>query len=674
MAGDNLAPTSAQLGARPGSTPLEPGSGRPPLPGGGRPHAPRSPGPDLKGPGLRVDARQVSAPRLRTLRGRLWALALAGGVLVCATGATGLTGLREVAAREHVADRYEGALLLVQQVETARERLRAELAVAERSPGAPPSTDLVRAAEAYDGLLEQEAAGLPDDLAALLEGPHDDAHVVLAQVMAATAATGLAPPASTTVVALGGAYEVAADDISARAEGAEERAIAARHLAEAWLAGMSVLALAVLAVLAALIARAAVRRLGQVSGVAAAVTAGDLQARTGLTGTDEVAQVGRALDEMADTLQDLLRAQRVQGDEQEFGNRLAAALEHADTAAAVLEVAGRAMDVAGPDLPMELLLADSSRAHLQVSAISPSHGGPGCRVTSPHGCPAVRAGGAVVAESSQALDACPRLREREDAASAVCVPITFMGRALGVLHAAQPTEGLPPEGVVPRMRALASLTGSRLGTVQALASAELQASTDLLTGLSNRRTGEERLRDLQAARTPYGLGLLDLDHFKTINDTHGHEAGDRALRVFAGVLTSVLRDEDSAVRWGGEEFVLVLPGADVQEVVVVLERVRAQLGVALARHACPVFTVSAGVADSMSGVLPEEQLAVADAALLTAKRQGRDRVVVGGTVAVTAGPGSVAAAAAGAGAGAGAGADAGAPPVAATVPSQASPV
>ncbi len=94
---------------------------------------------------------------------------------------------------------------------------------------------------------------------------------------------------------------------------------------------------------------------------------------------------------------------------------------------------------------MELLLSDSSRAHLEQVAVNPASGGPACPVESPFACVAVRRGNPLVFESSEALNACPKLRGRaEGACSAVCVPISFMGRSLGVLHATG-ADGAPPD-------------------------------------------------------------------------------------------------------------------------------------------------------------------------------------------------------------------------------------
>ena len=121
--------------------------------------------------------------------------------------------------------------------------------------------------------------------------------------------------------------------------------------------------------------------------------------------------------------------------------------------------------------------------------------------------------------------------------------------------------------------------------------------------------------------------VADLDHFKQLNDTHGHEAGDRALRVFAHATLQALRDEDLVARWGGEEFVIVLPDADCDQAVVVLERVRSNLAQAHQGGHAP-FTASFGVTDSSRGDSLQELIQLADVGLYMAKAAGRDRISV----------------------------------------------
>jgi diguanylate cyclase (GGDEF)-like protein len=162
---------------------------------------------------------------------------------------------------------------------------------------------------------------------------------------------------------------------------------------------------------------------------------------------------------------------------------------------------------------------------------------------------------------------------------------------------------------------------------------ERQALVDGLTGVANRRRCAEALSAevARAARhgAPFALVLADLDDFKAVNDAHGHAAGDLVLREFADVLRSTLRESDLAGRWGGEEFLLLLPGTDAAGAAQLADRVRLAFterpmlgpdGAALA------VTCSFGVAQHRAGEDEEELFAAADRALYRAKRQGKNRV------------------------------------------------
>jgi diguanylate cyclase (GGDEF)-like protein/PAS domain S-box-containing protein len=312
-----------------------------------------------------------------------------------------------------------------------------------------------------------------------------------------------------------------------------------------------------------------------------------------------------------------------------FGAQLVEALEMADEESAAYDVARRAMVEISTEAPMELLLSDSSRAHLEQTAIHPTAGAPSCPVESPYSCVAVRRGNPVVFDSSEALNACPKLRGREQGAcSAVCVPISFMGRSLGVLHATGP-EGVPPRPEqVSQLTTLATQAGARIGTVRAFEKTQLQAQTDGLTGLINRRTLETELRSLMRQERPFAIALADLDRFKTLNDTHGHEEGDRSLRLFAHVVRQVLRDHDLVARWGGEEFLIALPDADADSAVQVMERIRARLADTV-RGGHAQFTASFGVTDSSQAQSLQELIQLADVGLYLSKSNGRDRVTIG---------------------------------------------
>jgi diguanylate cyclase (GGDEF)-like protein len=162
-----------------------------------------------------------------------------------------------------------------------------------------------------------------------------------------------------------------------------------------------------------------------------------------------------------------------------------------------------------------------------------------------------------------------------------------------------------------------------------VASLAAEARVDALTGLLNRRGFEERLAPevARAGREQTSLAFvaLDLDHFKRVNDLRGHEAGDRALVRVADAIRGHVRASDLAVRWGGEEFVVVLPGACADAAHGFAERVRAAVAASAGG-----LTISAGVAAADGPLDPRGLLAAADDALYAAKRTGRDRTVVAG--------------------------------------------
>ena len=177
---------------------------------------------------------------------------------------------------------------------------------------------------------------------------------------------------------------------------------------------------------------------------------------------------------------------------------------------------------------------------------------------------------------------------------------------------------------------LVNLAGSGHLLVSADRASRDDAVVDRMTGLYNRRTLAERFttaqREARAAGGSVGLVMLDVDRFKSINDTHGHGRGDQVLQQLAARLRDTLRDSDVPYRVGGEEFVLLLPGRDTESARRVAERIRE--AVAAAPLAGLPVTVSAGVVSAPGAELTlAEFLQVADAALYAAKDGGRNRVV-----------------------------------------------
>jgi len=167
-----------------------------------------------------------------------------------------------------------------------------------------------------------------------------------------------------------------------------------------------------------------------------------------------------------------------------------------------------------------------------------------------------------------------------------------------------------------------------------------QSIKDPLTGLYNRRylteILEREIRRAVRAEQSLGILILDLDHFKKFNDTYGHEAGDTVLREAALFFSKSIRIEDVVCRFGGEEFVIILPTADLNASHARAERIRSKLHELTVLHqgqSLGLITVSVGVASLPAhGTSSKELFDAADAALYRAKREGRDRVVDADTV------------------------------------------
>ncbi len=319
---------------------------------------------------------------------------------------------------------------------------------------------------------------------------------------------------------------------------------------------------------------------------------------------------------------------RMQNERQQFDAQLGRALEMADTEPVALAMAARALSMCGPDVHGSILLADNSDAHLQTVTTTDGCEPEGtCDVATPRGCPAVRIGHTLEFATADQLDCCPHLRERGvDSLAAMCVPVSVVGKATGVVHVVR--TGTPFDAVErSRIETVAHQSGQRVGMLRATEQAQLQASTDPLTGLYNRRSMENSVRALVQDHVPFAVSICDLDHFKMLNDTYGHDTGDRALRVFARTLRNTVRAGDLVSRHGGEEFVVVLPMADSNSAALVMDRLRLELLAAVGDGRTPSFTVSAGISDTSEAADYQTLLALADERLLAAKRTGRDRVL-----------------------------------------------
>ena len=219
----------------------------------------------------------------------------------------------------------------------------------------------------------------------------------------------------------------------------------------------------------------------------------------------------------------------------------------------------------------------------------------------------------------------------------LCVPILAQGEALGILHI-QATDQDPSlgEAEMSFKTTFAAQVGLSVANIRLRDALRAQSTKDPLTGLYNRRYLQEILdREIRRAiRSEQALGILmlDLDHFKNFNDTYGHDAGDTVLRETASFLVRSIRAEDFVCRYGGEEFVVILPTADLRAADARAQRIRARIRDLVIMHngrSLGLITASIGVAALPDhGTNEKDLLQAADAALYRAKREGRDRVAV----------------------------------------------
>ncbi|HEX5246410.1 MAG TPA: diguanylate cyclase [Gaiellaceae bacterium] len=330
--------------------------------------------------------------------------------------------------------------------------------------------------------------------------------------------------------------------------------------------------------------RSIVRTLRGLAEAARGIAHGHLGRRVPVRGRDELATLGAAFNDMADQLQTRLaeldeERGRLRIAVARIGEALAATNDVEQLLRVVVETAVEATGAVGATIHSDGLAAAAGNQHA-----------PGDRIEHPLTVGGQRLGRLVLIGSFDAED-------RMTAASLAA-------------HAA------------------VALENARLHAI-----VERQALVDGLTGIANRRGCEDALAH-EIARSdrmvaPFTLVVADLDDFKQINDLYGHDAGDDVLREFASVLRSTLRESDLAGRWGGEEFVLLLPGTDEEGGAQLAERVRSALRERSFHGrdgASFGVTCSFGAAQHRPGEGERQLFAQADRALYEAKRRGKDRV------------------------------------------------
>jgi diguanylate cyclase (GGDEF)-like protein len=257
-------------------------------------------------------------------------------------------------------------------------------------------------------------------------------------------------------------------------------------------------------------------------------------------------------------------------------------------------------------------------------------------IEEPHNCKAVRMGRAFRVNDVSVEPLCPADFLPPAAGSYFCGPLIAGGIIIGAVRLEGVKDYWTPERVS-LLEGYLSGAATALSNLRLLQTMKQQANVDELTGLYNRRFLEDYARKLLAMasrkNTQVGLIMMDLDHFKSFNDLHGHEVGDRVLRHFAKTISLAMRETNLAARYGGEEFVVLLPDSGTKACMLVAERIRH----AVERMVVPSgldkplskMTVSLGIAVYPEhGRALEELLAASDKALYESKRTGRNRATL----------------------------------------------
>lgn len=287
------------------------------------------------------------------------------------------------------------------------------------------------------------------------------------------------------------------------------------------------------------------------------------------------------------------------------------------------------------DSPANLFIYRESRDVLEH--VAAWGGGPAPdRTVSPDDCWALRLGSPHFVPSQGAI----RCRHaHKDSHSYACMPVHGQGQILGLLHIEMDISDRsrrPPQVLEQRVRALTDRLGPALANLRLRDALREMALRDTLTGLYNRRYLDDALsRELHRAERsgkPVSVVMVDIDHFKHFNDTHGHDAGDFVLSAVARAITKSIRPSDIACRYGGEELAVVLPEASLECARERAEQMRIMIRDTNLNHlgqTLPAPTASFGVAVYPdNGGSPAELFKSADLALYRAKRDGRDRVCV----------------------------------------------
>lgn len=436
------------------------------------------------------------------------------------------------------------------------------------------------------------------------------------------------PRASSTVQRLSTSLRILTDQLAAQElqQAQESKEEAERTHAHSLSVLRTIVALALIAGVGVTIwlIRSVVVRVKEYSGFATRVAAGELNTRTRPRGNDELTDLGWFLNEM------VARGEGVRGYEitQEFTD----ALQVSETEEESYGLLKRHIERSIPQSTVVVLNRNNSADRLEATTELPAESRLAERlaIAQPRDCLAVRLARphdeVPGAEQLMSCDVCHTLDGPKS-----CNPLLVGGEVIGSVLLSNGTDLTDQH----RLRVKDSVTQAApvLANLRNLAIAQLRAATDALTGLPNARAVQDTLKRLvaQASRMlwPLSAVLIDLDHFKEVNDTFGHGLGDEVLAAVGAALHSTVRESDFAGRYGGEEFVMLLPDTDRDTAVQVAERVRTAIGDLRVLEGDSSVSASFGIA-----VFPEDApdaarlIRNADRALYRAKANGRNRVEV----------------------------------------------
>ncbi len=237
----------------------------------------------------------------------------------------------------------------------------------------------------------------------------------------------------------------------------------------------------------------------------------------------------------------------------------------------------------------------------------------------------------LAADPNELAASLPRLSQTGEAACALLLPLLIAGQVEAVVVLVRRSEAGSAGAYTAAAVELASTLVEQAGTALALVYARAEAGTDPVTGCLNHRAMRRRLQEEigRAMRTGGLLSclLIDLDNFKLVNDRYGHPAGDAVLRDVCHSLAGEVRAFDRVARYGGDEFVVILPNADLDSAAAAAGRILQRLGDLPAHEGLPAVGASIGAAQWQAPMSTDALLQACDTALLRSKREGKGRVV-----------------------------------------------